>query len=151
MMNLDKIEKKVIELLQQDGRMSFVDMANRLGVAEATVRRKYNRLIKDGIIQITAVSDPHTIGYNFPVIIGVNVDVKKLEHVINELKAMKEVVYLAVTTGLYDLIIQTYFSSSEKLKDFLYHKLTKIDGVKETQTSVLLNVVKQSNEIGVAE
>jgi Lrp/AsnC family transcriptional regulator for asnA, asnC and gidA len=151
MIRLDDIERKVIKLLQKDGRMSFVEMANRLGVAEATVRRKYNRLVSENIIKITAISDPHTIGFSFPVIIGVNVDVKRLEQVIKELKDMDEVKYVAVTTGLYDLIIQTYFSSSENLRDFIYHKLTKIEGVKETQTSVLLNVVKQCTEIGVAD
>ena len=146
---LDQIERNIIILLQEDGRMSFVEMARRLSVAEATVRRKFNRLVSEGVIRIAAVANPHEIGFNLPVIISVKAEHGKLESVLQQLVDVDDIRFVAVTTGDSDLIIEGYFSSSEQLKDFILTKLSVVEGISSTQSSVVLNVAKQKYDCGV--
>ena len=146
---LDQIERNIIILLQEDGRMSFVEMARRLSVAEATVRRKFNRLVSEGVIRIAAVANPHEIGFNLPVIISVKAEHGKLESVLQQLVDVDDIRFVAVTTGDSDLIIEGYFSSSEQLKDFILTKLSAVEGISSTQSSVVLNVAKQKYDCGV--
>ena len=83
--HLDPTERRMVELLQEDGRLSIVRLAKALGVTEVTARRKLRRLLTDGIIQIVATVDPFDVGYETPVIIGLKVQRSKLDKVAKEL------------------------------------------------------------------
>ena len=86
---LDQIDCQMIELLQKDGRISNTDIAREIGLSEATVRTRLNRLINDEFIQIVAVSNPIKLGFKIVGNIRIHVEIKKMEKIIKELKKLK--------------------------------------------------------------
>lgn len=149
-MKLDKTERKIMKLLQKDGRKSFVDMAEEVGVTEGTIRRKFYRLVREGIISIAGVSDPFKIGFHSPAIITLNVEPGRVKQVAEEISDLDPVHYVALTTGIFDIIVQGLFPSNEALARFILEDLSAIEGVREINTSLLLRIYKQSFEWGVA-
>ncbi|MBX5465218.1 MAG: Lrp/AsnC family transcriptional regulator [Clostridia bacterium] len=150
MVDLDRTEREMILLLQEDGRMSFVDLARRIGVTEGTIRRKFQRLVQEGIIHIAAVSDPFRIGFNTPALIGINVETQRFESVVQALCALPRVRYVAAATGDFDILVEAYFASNEELSRFLIEDLAGIEGIVDTATSLELKIYKQSFAWGVA-
>lgn len=151
MIKLDRTEHEIIKLLQADGRMSFVDMAERIGVTEGTVRRKYYRLADQGIVKIGATSDPFLIGFQTPSIIGLNVEPKKTREVAEKISQFRQVRQLLLTTGIFDIIVIGYFKSNKDLAHFVTEELAKIDGIVDTNTSVVLEIYKDSFEVGLPD
>ncbi len=150
MKKMDKTEKKIMKLLQTDGRKSFVDMADDVGVTEGTIRRKFYRLVREGIIRIAGVSDPFKIGFNSPAIIAMNVEPGRIREVAEKISKMKPLYYVGLTTGIFDIIVQGVFPTNEDLAHFILEDLGNIDGIREINTSLLLRIYKQSFEWGVA-
>lgn len=149
MVKLDKTEHEIIKLLQADGRMSFVDMAERIGVTEGTVRRKYYRLAEEGIVRIGATSDPFLIGFKTPAIIGLNVETKRTREVAEKLGKIRQIRQLLLATGIFDIIIVGYFASNQELARFVTEELASIEGITDTNTSVVLEIYKDSFEVGL--
>lgn len=149
MVSLSKTDRQIIRLLQEDGRMSFVDMAERIGVTEGTIRRKFYRLAEEGIVKIGAQSDPFTIGFMTPAVIGLNVQPSKLREVVEQLNRLPRVRQLLLTTGIFDVIVFGYFSSNRELARFITEDLARIDGITDTNTSVVLELAKDTFEIGL--
>lgn len=147
--SLDKHERQILLLLQKDGRMSIVDIAQAIGVTEGTVRRKLARLFGEGIIKVAAVADPQAIGFNSPAIIGLKVDRGRVLEVAEAVCRLKEVRYAALTTGDNDLVIEGYWANNEELSRFLLDELPKVQGILETRTSLLLRLLKQSYDWGL--
>ncbi|MBS4023984.1 MAG: Lrp/AsnC family transcriptional regulator [Dethiobacter sp.] len=147
MRKVDLLDKKIISLLQENGRMTFIKIAETLGVAEGTVRKKVNSLIKDEVINITAVCNPFIVSYNSPAFIGLDVERSKIKSVAQQLSDFHEVQFVAVTTGPFDLIIQVFAQSNENLYDFILNKLTLLDGIIDTQTLLIMNISKQVGKI----
>lgn len=129
--------------------MSFVDMAERLGVAEATVRRKYYRLVNAGVIRVTAVTDPSALGFRTPAMIGLKVRPRQLDVILERLRQMPNVRYVAATTGEYDLIIEGVFRDNQELSSFVLHDLGRLDGIIDTNTSLLLRIFKDNGQLPV--
>lgn len=148
-MVLDKTEREIVKLLQKDGRMSFVDMAEQIGVTEGTIRRKFYRLLEDGIIRIAAVTDPFQVGFHAPAIIGLNVDQSRIREIAERLRALPRVHYVAITTGIYDIIVYAFFSDNREMATFVLEEVSKIEGITNTQTSLVLDIYKQDFAIGL--
>lgn len=148
---LDDTEIEVIKLLQRDGRMSFVDMAREIGVTEGTIRRKFNRLMEEGILKIAAVANPFVIGLGAPAVIGISVQSSQLETVVEELRQLDRVSFVATTTGIFDIIIKGYFASNQALYRFIVEELGRIDGITDSNTSLLLHIYKNDYEWGVGQ
>lgn len=146
---LDRIERQIIILLQQDGRKSFVDLAETIGVAEGTIRRKFSRLLEEGFIKIAAVTDPFRVGLHSPAIIGLKVARSMVEQVAQQLASLEAVRYVALTTGMYDIIIEVICQSNAELSDFILKDLSRVEGILETNSSLLLKIYKQSYDFGV--
>lgn len=151
MVSLSKTDKEIIKLLQEDGRMSFVDMAERIGVTEGTIRRKFYRLVEDGIIEIGAKSDPFVIGFDTPAVIGLNVKPSHVRQVMEEVARLPRVRQLMLTTGMFDIIVVGYFASNQELANFVTEKLAGIEGVTNTNTSVVLEIFRDSFQIGLPD
>jgi len=149
-MKLDDTEKKIMKILQRDGRKSFVDIAEDVGVTEGTVRRKFYRLVREGIIRIAGVSDPFKIGFASPAFMALNVDPDKIKTVAERISKLDELYYVGMTTGNFDIIVQGVFPSNEELAQFILEELSTIEGIQEINTSLLLQIYKQSFEWGVA-
>ncbi|MGZ6338928.1 MAG: Lrp/AsnC family transcriptional regulator [Candidatus Limnocylindrales bacterium] len=142
------LDKRIIEHLQQDGRRPFTQIASELGVSEAAVRARTNRLVERGILQIVGVTDPLKLGFQQMAMIGVHCEGDKLVSVAEEVAAFPEVDYLVIVAGTYDLLIETVCEDNEALLRFLNERLRSVDGVVGTETFVYLRMVKQTYQWG---
>ncbi|MEM2126517.1 MAG: Lrp/AsnC family transcriptional regulator [Candidatus Methanosuratincola sp.] len=143
---LDELDKAIIACLQEDGRMPHTVIAARTGVAEATVRRRLERLVKEGIIKIAAVVDPFKVGVQTVALIHLDVDLLHLEEAAQKLIAMPNVRVVAYTTGFYDMLVEALFTSQQELLSFLKDQLPRIPGVRNSETSIMLQLLKRSYE-----
>jgi Lrp/AsnC family transcriptional regulator, regulator for asnA, asnC and gidA len=145
---VSELDKRIIEHLQQDGRRPFTQIATDLGVSEAAVRARTNRMIEKGVIQIVGVTDPLKLGFQQWAMIGVKCEAALLIEVAEEIAAFPEVDYVVVTAGSYDILVECVAEDNEALLQFLSERLRKIKGVRETETFVYLRLMKQSYQWG---
>ncbi len=150
MTNLDVTDRCLIGLLQADGRSQHTDLARRLGIPEATVRRRMKRLLDERVIQIVAVPDPYKIGYDTHAIVGLRLQPGKITDVVAILSPLPQIRYIGVTAGTYDVVIEALFANNDELRHFLTDTLGRIDGLQGTETSYVLEVVKRAYSVGVA-
>jgi Lrp/AsnC family transcriptional regulator for asnA, asnC and gidA len=146
--DVSALDKRIIEHLQADGRRPFTQIALDLGVSEAAVRARTNRLIERGILQVVGVTDPLKLGFHQMAMIGIRCQSDRLVSVAEELAAMPEVDYVVITAGTYDLLVETVCEDNEALLRFLAERLRAIEGVRETETFVYLRLVKQTYQWG---
>ena len=144
---LSELDKRIIEHLQEDGRRPFTQIASALGVSEAAVRARTNRLVEKGFLQIVGVADPEKLGFQ-QALIGVRCEPGKLLEVAEALAALSEVDYVVVTAGRFDILIETVSEDNEGLLRFLNDRLQRIDGVRDTETFTYLRLVKQTYQFG---
>ena len=113
---LDGVSKRIVELLQEDGRQSFVTIAREVGLSEAAVRQRVQKLIDADVMQIVAVTDPLQVGFTRQAMIGVRVpgDVREVAEV---LCAMPEVSYVVTTAGSFDLLVEVVCEDDDHLLD----------------------------------
>jgi Lrp/AsnC family transcriptional regulator for asnA, asnC and gidA len=142
------LDKRIIEHLQEDGRRPFTRIAAELGVSEAAVRARTNRLVDSGIVQVVGVTDPLRLGFGQMAMIGVRCEADRLLDVAERVATFPEVDYVVLTAGSYDLLIETVCEDNEALLRFLAERLRAVDGVRETETFVYLRMVKQTYQWG---
>ena len=136
------VDLDIIRLLQEDGRRPTTEIARTLGLAEATVRRRLDRLIRDEVIQIVAVADGEKLGLPVHVLIGLQVELSRAEEIGAALAQLDEVRWLGATTGPQEFMLEAYFHSAAHFHQFLVQKLAKIPGVLRSQTSTVLSLQK---------
>jgi Lrp/AsnC family transcriptional regulator for asnA, asnC and gidA len=146
--DVSDLDKRIIEHLQADGRRPFTQIAAELGVSEAAVRARTNRLIERGILQVVGVTDPLKLGFHQMAMIGIRCESDQLIAVAEKVAEFPEVDYVVITAGTYDLLIETVCEDNEALLRFLTDKLRALDGVRETETFVYLRMVKQTYQWG---
>ncbi|HEY2917066.1 MAG TPA: Lrp/AsnC family transcriptional regulator [Candidatus Limnocylindrales bacterium] len=144
---LSPLDKGIIEHLQEDGRRAFTQIASALGVSEAAVRARTNRLVERGILQVVGVADPGKLGFQ-QALIGIRCEPGRLLAVADALAALREVDYVVVTAGRFDILIETVAEDNEALLSFLADRLQQIDGVRDTETFTYLRLVKQTYQYG---
>ncbi|NLL41974.1 MAG: Lrp/AsnC family transcriptional regulator [Firmicutes bacterium] len=141
---LDQFDREIISLLQQDGRMPFLTIANELGLAEGTVRRRVSKLMDEGLLKIVGIANPFKVGLQTVAIVGLKVDRGQLQPIATRLAELTEVRYVALSTGNYDLVIEVVVGSNDELLTFLVDTLRDIPGINNTGTSVVLKVAKEN-------
>ena len=146
--DVSELDKRIIEHLQQDGRRPFTQIASELGVSEAAVRARTNRLIEKGILQVVGVTDPLKLGFQQWAMIGVRVEAARLIEVAEQIAAFPETDYVVVTAGSFDILVEAVAEDNDALLQFLSERLRKIPGVRETETFVYLRLMKQSYQWG---
>jgi Lrp/AsnC family transcriptional regulator, regulator for asnA, asnC and gidA len=139
--SLDPVDRGIIEALQENGRTTFRAVAARVGVAEATVRTRYARLVEDGILQVTGVTNPLGLGFDAMAMIGIRTSGSP-EPVADEIASWEEASYVVVTAGRYDLLIEVVCTDRHHLLD-LTTRARAIDGVASTETFLYLTLAKQ--------
>ncbi len=144
---LSELDKRIIEHLQEDGRRAFTQIAAALGVSEAAVRARTNRLVERGIHQVVGVADPGKLGFQ-QALIGIRCEPGRLVEVAEALAAMSEVDYVVVTAGRFDILIEAVAEDNEGLLRFLNERLQRIGGVRDTETFTYLRLVKQTYQFG---
>ncbi|MGN6676609.1 MAG: Lrp/AsnC family transcriptional regulator [Streptosporangiaceae bacterium] len=147
---IDEIDRRVIKILQADGRRPNTEIARDLHVSETTIRKRVSQLVSQGLINIVAVPTPRAVGLNLSAIIGISVTLPKLKEISEELKRQKEVRYVGLSTGRYDIIVEAFFLDQQHFLDFISNKLGGMDGITSLETSMILDVVKFSYEWEIA-
>ena len=145
---LDEVSKGIIEQLQQDGRRPYAAIGKAVGLSEAAVRQRVQRLLDNGVMQIVAVTDPLELGFARQAMIGITVE-GPLEPVADELATMDEIDYVVITAGGFDLLAEVVCVSDEHLLDVLSNQIRMISGVRATESFVYLKLRKQTYSWGV--
>lgn len=140
---VDEIDQQIIAALQEDGRMPYAQIAQRLGVSPGMVRQRVQRLIQSGVCQIVAVTNPLLMGYAVMALIGVRADGRRLREIARAIAAFDEVIYLVVSAGSYDLLVEVICRDNAHLLQFLSERLYAVEGVHETETFIYLDIVKE--------
>ncbi len=147
---MDELDTRIIGILQKDGRASNASIARQVGVSEGTVRRRLKRLVQDQYIKIVAFPDPVKMGFESEAIVGVQVDPDKVDLVADKLAELKEVNWVAMTTGEFDIFIWVTVKSPEALGVFIRTKVGIVAGVRRTETFVNLSNRKRGYGIAIS-
>ena len=139
---LDDVSKAIIEQLQEDGRQSYATIAKHVGLSEAAVRQRVQRLLDQEVMQIVAVTDPLQVGFRRQAMIGIRVD-GDLTTVADKLTGMPEVSYVVTTAGSFDLLAEVVCEDDAQLLELLTRQIRTLPGVQTTETFVYLKLNKQ--------
>jgi Lrp/AsnC family transcriptional regulator for asnA, asnC and gidA len=145
---LDEVSKSIIEELQQDGRRSYAAIGKVVGLSEAAVRQRVQRLIEGGVMQIVAVTDPLELGFGRQAMVGIRV-AGSVAPVADAIAELDEVDYVVVTAGSFDVLAEVVAESDESLLEILSDRIRTIPGVVTTETFVYLRLRKQTYSWGV--
>jgi Lrp/AsnC family transcriptional regulator, regulator for asnA, asnC and gidA len=145
--SLDSVAKGIIEQLQQDGRRSYAAIGKAVGLSEAAVRQRVQRLTEAGVVQIVAVTDPLQLGFERQALIGLKTtgDVNTLA---DTLAGIPEVDYVVITAGSFDVIAEVVCEDDDHLLQLLNTQIRSLDGVVATETFVYLKLRKQLYDWG---
>ena len=140
--SLDDVSKAIIEQLQTDGRRSYTSIAKSVGLSDAAVRVRVQRLLDTDVMQIVAVTDPLQLGFTRQAMIGIRTE-GDTRLVAERLADMSEVTYVVTTAGSFDLIIEVVCEDDEELLDLVSRRIRTLAGVASTETFVYLKLNKQ--------
>jgi Lrp/AsnC family transcriptional regulator for asnA, asnC and gidA len=139
---LDDVSRAIIEQLQEDGRRPYARIATAVGLSEAAVRQRVQRLLDAGIIQIVGVTDPMQVGFSRQAMVGIRTrgDTRK---VADALATFDEVDYVVVTAGSMDVLVEIVCEDDDRLLDTI-SRIRDVEGVESTETFVYLGLRKQT-------
>ena len=139
---LDDVSKAIIEQLQTDGRRSYAEIGKAVGLSEAAVRQRVQKLTDSGVMQVVAVTDPMQLGFYRQAMIGLRVT-GDTTVVADELGQLPEVDYVVLTAGSFDILAEIVCENDDDLIELLNKKIRQIPGVQSTETFVYLKLQKQ--------
>ncbi|MEM1586237.1 MAG: Lrp/AsnC family transcriptional regulator [Candidatus Bathyarchaeia archaeon] len=146
---LDEIDKEIIKMLQDDARISFRKIAEKLNVSEATIFVRVKKLIERNVIKrFTAIVSPESLGKRITAFILVNADPKKTHNVLETLSKMDDVYEVYDVTGSYYAIVKVRTEDQSKLAKII-DEIGLIDGVISTETAIVLRSIKEENRIKI--
>lgn len=139
---LDDVSKAIIEQLQEDGRRSYAEIGKAVGLSEAAVRQRVQKLTDAGVMQVVAVTDPMQLGFYRQAMIGLRCsgDTRAIADKLAELEAVD---YVVLTAGSFDIMAEVVCESDEDLINLLNEQIRKLEGVVSTETFVYLKLHKQ--------
>ena len=139
---LDDVSKAIIEQLQQDGRRAYATIGKAVGLSEAAVRQRVQRLLDGGVMQIVAVTDPLQVGFTRAAMIGLRVD-GDVEPVAEKLEAMDEIDYVIICAGSFDILVEVVCEDDDHLLELVSKRIRAIPGVRHTESFLYLKLRKQ--------
>ncbi|WP_030164270.1 Lrp/AsnC family transcriptional regulator [Spirillospora albida] len=143
---LDETAKQIIEQLQQDGRRSYAAIGKAVGLSEAAVRQRVQKLLDTGVMQIVGVTDPLMVGFSRQMMIGVRCE-GDLQRIAEELAAVDEIDYVVITAGSFDILVELVCEDDERLLELL-GRIRAVPGVVATESFVYLKLQKQTYSWG---
>ncbi|MEM1952088.1 MAG: Lrp/AsnC family transcriptional regulator [Candidatus Caldarchaeum sp.] len=148
-MMVDELDLKILHELYRDGRAAFADIARKLGVSENTVRFRYKRMLEEGVIRrITVLVDHTKLGLNNSAALMLKIEPTEIQHVLEELKAMREVYNIYQLSGDYDAIAVVVGRDLDHIREIV-ENVKKIKGVSAVNTLITLRVVKTENRYDI--
>ncbi len=145
MSQIDDLDAKIITILRPDGRRSNVEIARRLGVAEGTVRKRIDRLVREQVIQIGAWADPLKVGYPNYINMELQVRLRDIEAIADQLATLPEIFFLGFCTGRSDIFAGGCFRSNDHFHEFMTKHLARIPGIQGISTSSITKIVKREH------
>lgn len=142
--DIDQLDGRIISNLHDNVRLSTAMIARRLNVSVPTVRSRLSRLVSEGVIAFSTVSDPLTLGYDRVAHIGLQVRLSKVGEILHQLVEMSNVHYIGMTDGRFDIMMWVWFRSDFELTDFLQSVLARMEGIERTETFINLRIAKWS-------
>ncbi len=148
-MEIDEIDRKLLNLLQSDAKVPYAKLAKRLGISSSGVHKRVKKLVDAGAIsKFVAVVDPQVIGKKLKAFIGVSTSPGTCREVIAHLNRRREVLEIHEVAGEHDLFIKLVAEDTLKLNDLL-HEMDKIPGVSSTRTLIVLKTEKETGAMTV--
>ncbi|WSJ85129.1 Lrp/AsnC family transcriptional regulator [Streptomyces sp. NBC_01304] len=141
--SVDAVSLAIIEQLQEDGRRPYAAIGKAVGLSEAAVRQRVQKLLDQGVMQIVAVTDPLTVGYRRQAMLGINVE-GDLDPIADALSAMQEVEYVVLTAGSYDILAEVVCEDDDHLLEVINKRVRNLPGVRSTESFVYLKLKKQT-------
>lgn len=138
---LDATSKQIIEQLQIDGRRAYATIGKAVGLSEAAVRQRVQRLVESGTIQIVAVTDPTQVGFSRQAMIGVRVD-GDMREIATAFEEIPEIEYVVMVAGSFDMLVEVVCEDDAGLLDLL-SRIRRVPGVSSTESFVYLKLHKQ--------
>ena len=146
---IDSIDKTILRMLQEDARIAFKRIAEKIGVSEATVFVRVRKLREKGVIRrFTAIVSPELLGKALTAFVLINSEPKKLEEVLDTLSRMDDVYEVYDVTGTYYAIVKIRTENRETLAKII-DRIGMIDGVTRTETAIALRCVKEETRIKI--
>jgi Lrp/AsnC family transcriptional regulator for asnA, asnC and gidA len=133
---LDDIDKAIIRALQVDGRMSYAKLGPEVGLSQAAVRQRVQRLTESGVMQVVAVTDPLSVGFTVQALIGVRAG--------GGLSAIAEIDYVVITSGGFDLLLEVVCEDNDDLLALVNDVIRATHGVRSAEVFTYLDLVKQT-------
>ncbi|MEX2294337.1 MAG: Lrp/AsnC family transcriptional regulator [Acidimicrobiales bacterium] len=145
---LDHVDKAIISALQLDGRAPYSKLGPAVGLSQAAVRQRVQRLIESGVMQVVAVTDPATLGFAVQAMVAITVtgDVRE---VAAEVEKLEEVEYVVITAGRFDLLVEIVCTDTHHLLDVVNDRIRAIPNVSTTEVFTYMSLVKQTYSWGV--
>jgi Lrp/AsnC family transcriptional regulator for asnA, asnC and gidA len=144
---VDDTSRAIIAQLQDDGRRPYASIGKAIGLSEAAVRQRVQKLVDTGVMQIVAVTDPTQIGFARQAMIAITIS-GDVETVADELAKIPEVDYLVITAGSFDVIAEVVVEDDAHLLSLVNSRIRAIGGVTRTETFLYLKLVKQTYNWG---
>lgn len=145
---LDQVDKAIIRALQLDGRAPYSKLGPAVGLSQAAVRQRVQRLIESGVMQVVAVTDPATLGFAVQAMVAVSVsgDVRIVADAVQDLE---EVEYVVITAGRFDLLVEVVCTDTQHLLEVVNDRIRSIPTVSATEVFTYMSLVKQTYSWGV--
>lgn len=141
---MDELDLKILKLLQEDASIPFTEIARELGVSESTVRKRIEKLRRDGVIKkFTVIVDPFKLGFNAVAMIGVDVDPSKILEVAKALCELDEAKWVATSTGDHMILVEVWAESTMELLKVVSERIGKMEGVKRVCPSIIVEKLKE--------
>lgn len=144
---IDDTDREIIRLLQTDGRMAYARLARHVGLSDAAARQRVNRLTERGVIDIVAVTDPVKIGLGYQALLGITVTADA-RRIAEDLGQIDDAVYVVMTAGRYDLIVELVCRDGDTFVDHL-NEIRSVDGIETVEPFPYLGITKQTYDWGV--
>ncbi|MBT1178018.1 Lrp/AsnC family transcriptional regulator [Bifidobacterium callimiconis] len=145
---LDSVNKRIVALLQEDGRRSYVSIGKEIGLSEAAVRLRVQKMLDDGVMQIVAVTNPMEMGFRRQAMVGITVD-GDIEYVAQKLKDIRQIDYIIITAGRFDILAEVFAEDDESMLELVNRQIRKIDGIDRTELFTYMRLESQRYDWGV--
>jgi len=144
--DLDNLDYQIIQELHKDARISASQIARKTGLNERTIRKRIERLLESGIFRLTAILDPVAFGYVTAADIFLEADPALEEEILQQLKSMPEITYIAFGQGTNEISVEARFKNNDALREFLRHTLPDLPGVKVTGYALVPRILRNIDE-----
>lgn len=134
---MDEINQLIVQILQEDGRVPFTQIAKMLNVSETTIRSRYKNLVKEGIIRVVGVVEPYGLGFKAPALLNISVMPGAIDQVAKNIAKLPEVSYLIMTLGSYDLDVEVYCRDLPHLTELITKRIQTIQNIHSIETLLI--------------